>query len=172
MTSAPSYVDKNYIHTSFGGYNPCLIINPLTGSVIPNCVGFTWGRWRELLGEYHHLYTGDAENCWYNTSDGYARGQDPKLGACICFYRSGGGHTAVVEKLIDENHIITSNSAYGGTRFWTEIVEKIGGVWTRPYSGYTFQGFIYLPKAVLNIDMIGFIHAKRNKKKNLGRKRR
>lgn len=145
-TDAPTTDDLNWIHTSWGGYNPCMRISTYTGAVIPNCVGYSWGRWRELLGYYHNLYTGNAEDCWGNTQDGYARGSNPKLGACICFYRDGGGHTAIVEEIIDDTHIRTSNSAYGGTRFWTEIVTKIGGVWTRPYAGYTFQGFIYIPK--------------------------
>jgi len=162
-TEEPSTTDTNWINTNYGGLNPALVIDAGTGSVIPNCVGYTWGRWREILGYYHLLYLGNADGCYGHTSDGYKRGQNPRLGAVICF--SGGlqsGHTAVVEEIIDATHIRTSNSAYGGSRFWTEIVEKIGGVWTRPYSGYSFQGFIYLP-TTLNIPIWLLFKFKRRK---------
>jgi len=145
-TAAPSTTDKNWIHTSKGGYNYCILING--NSVLPNCVGYAWGRWRELLGKKHKLSTYDAENWYTNTSDGYKRGSTPKLGAVICWRKGkagvssdGAGHVAIVEKINSDGSIVTSNSAYGGSRFYTQTLKK-------PYSigsSYTFQGFIYLP---------------------------
>lgn len=144
--TAPSTSDKNWIKINKGGYNRCLLIKG--NSCLPNCVGYAWGRWRELLGKEPNLCTGNAEN-WFNfTRDGYKRGQTPKLGAVICWrkgeafnQKDGAGHVAIVEKINSDGSIVTSNSAYGGTRFYTRTLKK-------PYSlggTYHFQGFIYIP---------------------------
>ena len=140
----PSSNDLNWIHTSKGGKNSCILI---TGnSVLPNCVGYAWGRFMEVLGSTPKLARTNAEN-WYNYNDGYERGQEPKLGAVICFAKGqagvssdGAGHVAIVEQINSDGSIVTSNSDYGGRRFFTRI-------FTKPYSmrGYTFQGFIYNP---------------------------
>lgn len=144
-TTAPSTKDKNWIHTSAGGYNSCIHIK--NGSVLPNCVGYAWGRARELLGKDPKLSRANAEN-WWGYNDGYKRGQTPKLGAIICWRKGktgvssdGAGHVAVVEKINADGSILTSNSDYGGRRFYTKTYKA-------PYtisSAYTFQGFIYLP---------------------------
>ena len=143
--TAPSTTDKNYIHTSAGGYNYCIHISG--GSVLPNCVGYAWGRWRELLGKFHNLSRANAES-WYGKNDGYKRGQTPKLGAVICWRKGivgveedGAGHVAIVEKIYDDGTVLTSNSAWLGSRFYTKEIKP-------PYSlggSYVFQGFIYLP---------------------------
>ena len=144
--TAPSTTDKNWIKTTKGGYNRCMLIKG--NSCLPNCVGYAWGRWRELLGSQPRLSAGDAEN-WFNfTKDGYKRGKTPKLGAVICWRKGeasnpkdGAGHVAIVEEIKSDGTIVTSNSAYGGSRFYTKTLKK-------PYSmggTYHFQGFIYIP---------------------------
>lgn len=145
-TTAPSTNNKNYMHTSAGGYNPCILIGK--GSVLPNCVGYAWGRWRELLGKSPKLSRSNAENWWGNTADGYKRGQTPKLGAVMCWRKGkagvgsdGAGHVAIVEKIDADGTVTCSNSGYGGPRFYNKTMKP-------PYSlgsAYTFQGFIYLP---------------------------
>jgi len=144
-TTAPSTSDKNYKHTSAGGYNYCILVSG--GSVLPNCVGYAWGRWRELLGKYHELSRNNAES-WYLKNDGYKRGQTPKLGAVACWRKGvagvesdGAGHVAIVEKIYSDGTILTSNSAWNGSRFYMKEIKP-------PYSlggSYVFQGFIYLP---------------------------
>lgn len=142
-TSAPSSTDKNWLHTSAGGYNSCILI---TGnSCLPNCVGYAWGRWRELLGVSPKLSRRNAE-LWYGyTADGYKRGKTPKLGAVICYQKGkidngsdGAGHVAIVEKINSDGSIFISQSAYGGSRFTTKTLAKGYG-----WSGFVFQGFIY-----------------------------
>ena len=143
---APSTTDKNYLHYTKGGYNYCIHIS--AGSCLPNCVGYAWGRWRELLGKKHNLSKANAENWWANTGDGYKRGQTPKVGAVMCWRKGkagvasdGAGHVAVVEQVHADGSVTYSNSNYGGTRFYTRTAKppyKLG-------SAYTFQGFIYLP---------------------------
>lgn len=144
--TAPSTTDKNYLHHTKGGYNYCIIISG--SSCLPNCVGYAWGRWRELLGKYHNLARTNAENWYGNTADGYKRGQTPKLGAVICWRKGkagvssdGAGHVAIVEKINDDGSILISQSAYGGSRFTTKTIKP-------PFvygANYTFQGFIYPP---------------------------
>lgn len=143
---APSTSDKNYLHYTKGGYNYAIEI--ANGSCLPNCVGYAWGRWRELLGKKHKLSTRNAENWWDNTDDGYKRGQTPKLGSIMCWRKGstssgsdGYGHVAVVEQINDDGSLVCSNSAYNSTRFYLKTMKA-------PYNlgtGYAFQGFIHLP---------------------------
>lgn len=144
-TVAPSYTDKNWLHVSYGGLNSCILIN--NKQTIPNCVGYAWGRWTELLGTTPKLSRKNAEN-WYGTDDGYARGKTPKLGAVVCWRKGntlsgsdGAGHVAIVEKILDDGSIVTSNSGYLSTRFYMRTIKapyEVGGE-------YHFQGFIYPP---------------------------
>lgn len=97
-----------------------------------------------------NLSRGNAEIWYSNTIDGYERGQTPKLGAVICWYSSvSGGHVAIVEKINQDGSILCSNSAYGGSRFYTNTL-------TPPNynmgSAYTFQGFIYNPTEFIDPD--------------------
>lgn len=144
-TEAPKTTDKNYIRYDKGGYNYCIHIK--NGSCLPNCVGYAWGRWRELLGEFHKLSRANAENWWGFTADGYKRGQTPKLGAVVCWRKGkagneadGAGHVGIVEKITSDS-VVVSMSAYGGTRWFTRTFKK--GAYS--YNSYVFQGFIYLP---------------------------
>lgn len=119
------------------------------GYGMPNCTCYAWGRWYELIGTKPKLYTGNAEN-WFpkgTAYDGYQRGQTPKLGAIACWAKGkagndsdGAGHVAVVEEIYPDGSILTSNSAWKGTNFYTKKIAKGYQV-----SGYTFQGFIYPP---------------------------
>lgn len=143
-TTAPSLTNPYWIKTTYGGYNRCILINETTGSVLPNCVGYAWGRFLEENGLTDcNLSRGDARNWFGHTSDGYQRGQTPKLGAVICWDNpSSGGHVAIVEKIYDNGKILTSNSAYNGTRFYMKTLSP-----PNYYMGsaYIFQGFIYPP---------------------------
>lgn len=98
-----------------------------------------------------NLSRGNAEIWYSNTIDGYERGQTPKLGAVICWYSTqSGGHVAIVEKINQDGSILCSNSAYGGSRFYTNTL-------TPPNyymgSAYTFQGFIYNPTEFIDPDV-------------------
>lgn len=86
---------------------------------------------------------GNAELWYNNTSDGYDRGSTPKLGAVICWYSTrSGGHVAIVEEIYSDGTINTSNSAYGGKRFY---MKKLSPPNYYMGNSYTFQGFIYNP---------------------------
>lgn len=149
-----------WTHTSAGGYNECVKISG--NSVLPNCVGYAWGRFYEILGSKPTLSKSNAE-LWYQNSDGYERGDIPKLGAVIC-WRHGSigndsaisgedaGHIAIVEEISDDT-ITISESAYGGFRdgsqFKTRQLKKGTSTnkesWWFYANNYYFQGFIYNP---------------------------
>lgn len=146
--TAPSEDNIYYLRPEANGVNECIEI--ANGSVIPNCVGYAWGRAYEIMQARPELSTRDAE-MWFGHSDGYSRGTTPKLGSIICWSvgvvgddSDGSGHVAVVEKIASDGTITTSNSAYGGTRFYTQTITPDGNG-KYQLSGYTFQGFIYLP---------------------------
>lgn len=121
-----------------------------SGYGLPNCTCYAWGRRAELLDKAPNLSTGNADTFWeYNqNTNAYPYGTTPKLGAIICWRYTGthsndGGHVAVVEQINDDGTIITSNSAYGGTFFYTQTLSSNNGY---EWSDYTeLQGFIYLP---------------------------
>lgn len=121
------------------------------GYGMPNCTCYAWGRFWEN-GDVDHDYsnrptlsTGNAEDWWGHTSDGYDRGDTPALGAVLCLRDgpySGDGHVAIVEEIMPDGRIITSNSAWGGSFFYTQTLSPPHYL---PAAGYHFQGFIYNP---------------------------
>ena len=145
--TAPSTSDKHWIKSTKGGLNDCIEISG--GPVLPNCVGYAWGRFYEIIGEKPKLSKNNAEMWYGNTADGYKRSQTPALGAVICWSKGvvgneadGAGHVAIVEQILPNGDIVTSNSAYGGSRFYTQTYKKSDGY---SFGAYKFQGFILPP---------------------------
>lgn len=114
----------------------------LAGYGLPNCTCYAWGRAFEIMGKRPTLSTGNADEWYSYTQDGYERGSTPRLGAINCY--TGGpyntGHVGVVEQINDDGTIITSNSNYGAEYFVTYVLQS-----DYHMEGLTFQGFIYLP---------------------------
>lgn len=161
----PPISDMPYwINVNNGGFNRCIVIDSSTGSVLPNCTGYAWGRFLEEAGlTTCNLSTANA-GLWYGyTDDGYERGSTPRLGAVLCLEdRNGGpGHVAIVEEIDSAGNITTSNSAYGGQRFFTATMYAADG-----YSDvdYRFQGFIYNPNAGGGVDPEPPVHVPKEKK--------
>ena len=143
----PATSNKYYVHTSYGGYNSCILgsnQSSYRGSVLPNCVGYAWGRAYEITGQKPTLSQNNATTFWGRTSDGYKRGQTPALGAVMCWSggSSGAGHVAVVEA-VNGTTITISESMWNGKYFSTrqgtisELTRWLG-------SSFSFQGFIYI----------------------------
>ena len=142
--SAPSLTNKYYIHYTRGGVNECIRIK--NDSVLPNCVGYAWGRFYEISKKKPSLCRGNAE-LWWKFNDGYKRSNSPKVGSVICWSKGkvgnskdGAGHVAIVEKVNSDGSIVISQSGYNANRFWTTILKP-------PYNknGYKLQGFILNP---------------------------
>lgn len=145
-TKAPTRRNKNYIHVTKGGKNKCILIEG--DSVLPNCVGYAWGRFMEVLGTQPKLSLANAENWFSYRADGYKRGSKPRLGAVICWRKGrvgdpsdGAGHVAIVEQINKDGSILISESGYKKFRFRTSVIPS-----TYELAGYVFQGFIYNPK--------------------------
>lgn len=122
-----------------------------SGYPMPNCTTYCYGRWWELLGtEPTMLPLGDAGTWYWSAPSSIQKGSTPQLGAIAVWYDPYGyyaGHVAVVEQIYDSGHILTSNSGYKGTFFYTEDNYLSNGwlgasVSHRPYR---FAGFLYLP---------------------------
>ena len=151
--TAPEAGNKWYINTAGGGYNKCIRINGY--SVLPNCVGYAYGRFMEEAGLYScNLSTGDAQN-WFGYADGYPRGQVPKVGAVMCWNRKPDtkyGHVAIVEEVHADGSVTASMSNYSKDGSLPYFERK---TYKPPYTtttGLPFQGFIYNPFLFAVID--------------------
>ena len=123
-----------------------------SGYGLPNCTCYAWGRFWECQGDdgsRPSLSLNNAEDWWGHTSDGYERGQTPRVGAVICWRKGsagddsdGAGHVGIVEAVNADGTIVTSESAYNGYLFRTKTRNP-----TSNWDGgdYIFQGFIYNP---------------------------
>ncbi len=134
--SAPSY-DNSYYYSSKNIFYSA-------GYGMPNCTAYAFGRAYEILGYEPSLSHSNAQD-WYGynqTTGAYSYGSTPAVGAIACWSYSGGGHVAVVEKI--ENGTVTySNSAWGGTTFYT-TTSSVSNPGAGGNSWWNFQGFIYI----------------------------
>lgn len=181
----PAADNKNYLTPAGGGYNllwDCSPNGPRTEqgmtfprhSALPNCTGYCWGRWRELLGynPAYYCFSGNAATWWdrvRNETTGrsiYRTGRIPFLGAIAVWGTSSSsafGHVAIVEKvnpdlsieISESNYIFADKSAYSSVvdipvPFRTREISNSGTLqnpYYRSASGkLPFLGFIYLPK--------------------------
>lgn len=151
-TTKPEAGNKYYIRKSSGGYNPCILGKPTDKdcNVLSNCVGYAVGRFNEEIEApgCKYLKSCNAENfIRYNPNLEY--GQTPRTGACMCWEGKGSkaGHVAIVEKVISEVEVITSESAYNGKPFYNKTRHKgTNGNWGMTRSSYSFNGFLYNPE--------------------------
>lgn len=176
-TTIPTTGDLRWTNTAYGGYNNCILGSPSAwnGSVMANCTGYVHGRWMELgnvnsdYGYYSGsnnigLSLGDARSYYGKTDDGFARGQEPQLGAIICLGGGSYGHVAIVEEILDNGDIMCSESNYSLAVF--EYVRRYKSLgYKRSSSSLSiggFQGFIYhpninppAPEPVYNVTVVG-----------------
>lgn len=162
-TERREYAEAWYTYLSGLGFTPRLNENGISGSPyyysynpfyqagygMPNCTCYAWGRFWEISDinkDYSNrpsLPTNNAGD-WYASTTAYEKGTTPRLGAVICWGEnsSGDGHVAIVEQILDNGDIVTSNSGWQSTYFWTQTIYKSNGY---NISGQAFQGFIYNP---------------------------
>lgn len=148
-----------YIQKASGGYSPCDFGNNKKGqrdkilNVLPNCVGWVTGRFNEL-GEYGFIKyapKGDAQY-FVNEADrlGLKVRMYPTLGGIMVWAGgSGRGHVAIVEQILSNQKIVTSDSEWNGesfatyTRINTDGNWRVGCYWMN--SKYKFIGCIVNP---------------------------
>ena len=119
------------------------------------------GRWREILGYNHNLYTGNGGSWYGHTSDGYQRSTTTPLLGCVACWGGGGydGHVAIVEEIhyhsngtVDYCKVSQSGWGWSDT-FRTRNISPDNNWWIYNDVG-TFQGFIYLPVSFLPAPII------------------
>lgn len=122
-----------------------------SGWGMPNCTCYAYGRWWEILGNQPTMLPlGDAGTWYDNAPSSIQKGNTPQLGAIEVMYDPYGyymGHVAVVEHINANGDILTSNSAWNGTFFFTETEPLRYNYipdWARN-RGYRLKGFLYLP---------------------------
>lgn len=153
-TTKPETGNKYYITKANGGWSDAIKGSPTDANcdVLSNCVGYAYGRFNEIggYGYCKYLRPVNAEN-FMQYKGSLEVGQTPRLGACMVWQKGntlsnsdGAGHVAIVEKIVSDTQIITSESAYGGKAFYTQTRNKGTGNWDMG-SSYTFLGFIYNP---------------------------
>lgn len=119
-------------------------------SALPNCVGYVWGRWRELLQSDPPISIGNAGQFVALNEGRLSMGDIPRFGAIMCWSSPSGGygHVAVVENIVlneDGSYTVyTSESEYGGRRFVKRSYNSTDNYYYN-YSDYIFQKFIYCP---------------------------
>lgn len=139
-----------------GGYSTAIKGKPTYKglNVLSNCVGWAFGRFNEIggYGKMKYLAPVNAENFW-DYSTGLQKGQVPKLGAVMVWQKGatrkgsdGAGHVCIVEKIISNEEVVTSESGWNNPTPWYSKTRKKGsnGRWGQN-SNYTFLGFIYNP---------------------------
>ena len=129
-------------------YNKCLSIS--NGTVLPNCVGYAYGRFAEILGEFHPDLPMCNAGMWLDElkkkTSSLKWGTTPKLGAVAVWKEPGAyGHVGVVEYIYEDGSLMLSESGYGSgwnKRFWNSGPRVAPNWYGSPYQ---FQGFIYNP---------------------------
>lgn len=149
------YNNKFYITTDKGGYSQCIkgYPNDKNANVLSNCVGYTCGRFNEIIGEmkYPTLYC-NAEKFIERAKElGLEISNKPTLGGIMVWAKGsatnsndGVGHVAIVERIDNSNQIYTSESFYGGLAFTNLIRTNSNGKWGAG-ANYTFRGCVVNP---------------------------
>lgn len=153
-TTKPEAGNKYYITKANGGWSNAIKGSPVDSDcdVLPNCVGYAYGRFNEIGGYGYCKYLSPVNAEKFMQYKGSLEvGQSPRLGACMVWQKGntldgsdGAGHVAIVEKIYSSTQIMTSESAYGGKAFYTSTRNKGDGNWGMG-SAYKFLGFIYNP---------------------------
>ena len=135
--------NKFYMTIASGGYNGATIGKPVdkTANVLANCVGYARGRFNEIISEingkdsFKYTFQGNAEQFVRLAKNaGLSVSPTPTLGGIMVWQKGttlnvsdGAGHVAIVEKIIDDNTIYTSESNYGSTIFFNATRKNSNG---------------------------------------------
>ena len=153
-TTKPEAGNKYYITKERGGWSNAIQGRPVDANcdVLSNCVGYAYGRFNEIGGYGYCKYLSpvNAEK-FMQYKGSLSTGQVPQVGACMVWQKGntldgsdGAGHVAIVEKVYSPTQVMTSESAYGGSAFYTKTRSKGSGNWGMG-NEYRFLGFIYNP---------------------------
>lgn len=153
-TTKPTEKDKYYVLSSSGGYAKGIPGSSGGKMVIPNCAGYAACRFNEYNQTGYMKYFPYWRNAEYFYEDGKKQGlkvgSTPKVGSILCWEGIGAaaGHVAFVEDVKPDGSIITSESAWKGTAFYTMHRYRESGNWGMNAKTYKFTGFIYSPEPI------------------------
>jgi len=153
----PRAGDKYFITRDNGGYSPCIHIkgSPDDLDVIPNCVGYAVGQFNKITDrpDFPYLANSNAENqVDIARQQGLSVIPVPVLGGAMVWAKGqtwnpkdGAGHIAIVTGLNPDGSCVTSDSAYGGTAYYTKLRsgENFGQT-----SAYRYLGCVVNPCAM------------------------
>lgn len=155
-TTKPEKGNKYYIRKENGGYSNAIKGKPTDKNcnVLANCVGYAYGRFNEIGGYGYCKYLAPVNAELFMKYKGSCKsGSTPKVGAVMVWQKGatlsgddGAGHVAIVEKVISNDCVYTSESGYNSSKiFWNSTRNKgKNGNWGAN-SNYKFLGFIYNP---------------------------
>ena len=156
QTTLPNRGNKFYNNDDNGGYSWCITGKPTVDglNVLCNCVGWACGRFNEIYSietgyqgmKYPQLncnaenFIGRAKSIGLQISD------KPVNGGIMVWEgkESLAGHVATVEKIIDSNTVLTSESGYNHFDFKNETRTNDNGRWGTN-SNYPYLGCIINP---------------------------
>lgn len=154
----PDLTGPYYTARKAGGYSPCILGNNSSGqrycdgSVLPNCVGWAWGRFHEVasLRGFSFWAKGDARTIYDSCRlQGLRVGHDPKPGGIMVWDNGGAGHAAFVESCCIDGAPVCSESGWyftGDPVRWITRRGKdyrIGCAWMD--QSYRYVGCVYHP---------------------------
>lgn len=151
-----SISDTNIIEDVYCCEEPVTHTMVLDGHILTGqCVGYVWGRWREVLGYNHNLPYGNAKTIY---RDALARGFSgstniPRIGSIIVWGGGTYGHVGVVESIEPNGDIWVSDSNYGSV--WFRYYKRYRKNGYKSLGGKSLIGFVYLP--ITFLDNGGFV---------------
>lgn len=109
------------------------------------CVGYAWGRWREILGYNHNLPTGNAKTIYRDArAKGFSGSPNvPRIGSAAVWGGGTYGHIAIVESIENNGDIWVSDSNYGSK--WFRYYKLRAKNRYKSLGGKSLIGFVYLP---------------------------
>ena len=155
--------NKYYIRTVTGGLNGAVQGYPTIAgaNVLCNCVGYANGRFNEIINDpnlkgvylpFKYQLVCNAENFIEAAKkQGLKVSSVPKKGGIMVWQKGktlgggdGAGHVAIVEEVIDDDTIMTSESGYNAFAFKTLKRTNKNGRWGMA-EAYKFRGCIVNP---------------------------
>lgn len=152
----PEKGNKYFNTVGNGGYSTCVKGSPTQSGldVLCNCVGYANGAFNETVGKGKEVYplNCNAENFIERAIKyGLTISQEPTLGGIMVWQKGatlsgsdGAGHVAYVSELVDKDTILTSESGWKSSAFWTSKRKRGTGNWGQS-SAYKYRGCIVNP---------------------------
>lgn len=151
-------MDKRfYTQKKAGGLSPCILGNnshgqrAWSGSVLPNCVGWAWGRWHEVAGLplFNFFARGDAADLAAALKgEGMTLQEAPSIFGMMVWDNGQEGHVAIVEEIREDGSVVTSESGWYMDEAAVYVVRsgkdwRKGCSWMGP--DYVYKGCVVHP---------------------------